>query len=449
MTDSFRTYDGMGQSASDYARFLQENPRYAEMLAAQDLDSQLAALGASGYATDPNYARSVGSIARSINIPNAGGQPAARMPGNDQVAQASTGTRTDAGPSSQQIMSVISSPDYAFMSSQQRSALEILLRQALTREQQANDPMRALELERAQLELEQMRNPQPDMTDDMREYEYAVSQGFQGSFQDFMVQMRQAGATQNNVSVSTGAGEQDRYIYGSDAGLPSGWRLDRQTGQASRTPGGPADVEANQAEEDRERSLESQVTNETTRRDVVLDTVGAIREAISDQGVIPDVGVFGSKTTAFNQQAADVAGMLDTLKGMVVFDRLEKLKQASATGASGLGQVTEHEIALLGAQLGALENNLSTPLILNTLDTVESVFGNLSPAAKAYLMGEGADEMPANGFEAPQGQGAGAATSAISSANSIQDLQNMDRSSMTDAQLKAWIDRWDELEARQ
>lgn len=81
--DSFRQYGDIGQSADDYAAFLQQNPRYKEMLSAQGLDAQVDALGRSGYATDPNYAQSVGSIARSI-----GGQ-------DTRTAQAG-GTQTDA-----------------------------------------------------------------------------------------------------------------------------------------------------------------------------------------------------------------------------------------------------------------------------------------------------------------------------------------------------------------
>ncbi|SDX74180.1 glycoside hydrolase family 73 protein [Roseicitreum antarcticum] len=69
ISDSFRQYDDPGQSADDYAHFLQSNPRYRNMLAAGDLDGQLAALGRSGYATDPNYSASVGRIARGITVP--------------------------------------------------------------------------------------------------------------------------------------------------------------------------------------------------------------------------------------------------------------------------------------------------------------------------------------------------------------------------------------------
>lgn len=69
INDSFRGYGDMGESADGYAEFLATNPRYRRMLSAGDLDGQLSALGQSGYATDPNYASSVGSIARSISLP--------------------------------------------------------------------------------------------------------------------------------------------------------------------------------------------------------------------------------------------------------------------------------------------------------------------------------------------------------------------------------------------
>ena len=75
--DSFRQYGDMGESADGYAEFLKTNPRYRAMLSARDLDGQLDALGRSGYATDPNYARSVGSIARGITVPSAQPAPAA------------------------------------------------------------------------------------------------------------------------------------------------------------------------------------------------------------------------------------------------------------------------------------------------------------------------------------------------------------------------------------
>jgi len=69
INDSFRGYRGMGDSVDGYGNFLFSNPRYGNMLKAGNLDGQLTELGKSGYATDPNYAASVGSIARGIQLP--------------------------------------------------------------------------------------------------------------------------------------------------------------------------------------------------------------------------------------------------------------------------------------------------------------------------------------------------------------------------------------------
>lgn len=75
--DSFRGYASPEDSVKGYADFLLKNPRYKPMMAAQGLDAQLEALQASGYATDPNYSRSVGAIAKALNLPDASQKPLA------------------------------------------------------------------------------------------------------------------------------------------------------------------------------------------------------------------------------------------------------------------------------------------------------------------------------------------------------------------------------------
>jgi hypothetical protein len=68
--DSFRAYQNPADSVRGYGDFILQNPRYEGLRNAQGLDAQLEALQASGYATDPNYSRSVGAIARGIQLPN-------------------------------------------------------------------------------------------------------------------------------------------------------------------------------------------------------------------------------------------------------------------------------------------------------------------------------------------------------------------------------------------
>lgn len=94
INDSFRQYGGIGDSVQGYADFMLENPRYRPMREAEGLDAQLAALGASGYATDPNYASSVGSIARSIaldGLPGTGPASPVRQAANQIPTQARPG----------------------------------------------------------------------------------------------------------------------------------------------------------------------------------------------------------------------------------------------------------------------------------------------------------------------------------------------------------------------
>ena len=66
--DSFRRYDNYDESIADYGSFLQQNKRYKPMLQASTLQEQVEALGNSGYATDPEYADKVMSIAKSKRL---------------------------------------------------------------------------------------------------------------------------------------------------------------------------------------------------------------------------------------------------------------------------------------------------------------------------------------------------------------------------------------------
>lgn len=143
VNDSFRGYSDMGDSAMGYAQFLMENPRYKAMLAAGDLDGQLAALGESGYATDPNYASSVGSIARGISL---GGPVAA-------PAGASTATNS-AMPSidPQALAAALANP---WLSPEERSVLTTIYDQQV----QAGDPLRQIEVAKGMAELDKMNAP--------------------------------------------------------------------------------------------------------------------------------------------------------------------------------------------------------------------------------------------------------------------------------------------------
>ncbi|HER34226.1 MAG: flagellar assembly peptidoglycan hydrolase FlgJ [Halothiobacillaceae bacterium] len=63
---AFRQYDSMAASFNDFARFLQENPRYGKALEVRDDPEQFVReLQQAGYATDPKYADKLISIMNS------------------------------------------------------------------------------------------------------------------------------------------------------------------------------------------------------------------------------------------------------------------------------------------------------------------------------------------------------------------------------------------------
>jgi len=85
INDNFRAYGGMGESADGYANFLETNPRYRPMLSASGIDAQIEELGKSGYATDPQYANKIRSIAKSIDPSGISDAPAPQQSGGQQV----------------------------------------------------------------------------------------------------------------------------------------------------------------------------------------------------------------------------------------------------------------------------------------------------------------------------------------------------------------------------
>jgi hypothetical protein len=60
--DAFRGYASAQDSSADYANFLRGNPRYSGVLGSQSLPDAIAAMGASGYATDPDYTNKLANI---------------------------------------------------------------------------------------------------------------------------------------------------------------------------------------------------------------------------------------------------------------------------------------------------------------------------------------------------------------------------------------------------
>lgn len=68
ITDAFRVYDSPEDSMADYIKFLKSNPRYtnAGVFTAKTYADQATALKKAGYATDPNYAKTVTALGDQV-----------------------------------------------------------------------------------------------------------------------------------------------------------------------------------------------------------------------------------------------------------------------------------------------------------------------------------------------------------------------------------------------
>jgi peptidoglycan hydrolase FlgJ len=77
---NFRKYDSFSQSFDDYVNFLQQSPRYQKALdAADNANEYVEQLQASGYATDPNYAKKIMRIFNDQSFNQVANQATAQL----------------------------------------------------------------------------------------------------------------------------------------------------------------------------------------------------------------------------------------------------------------------------------------------------------------------------------------------------------------------------------
>jgi hypothetical protein len=214
----------------------------------------------------------------------------------------------------------------------------------------------------------------PKPTDDMREYDLAKAQGYQGTFTDYQLDMKRAGAT--NVSVGpTGtdygqppadmawARNADNTVKLDERGVPIALPITGRPSDIQRVQDigkmageaiGAAEVEANQE------------SGAATGADVILTAARRAREAVSQQNLGPTgTSVVGALPWT---DSAEVLRQVATLKSNGTFAGLVALRAASPTGA-GVGAASDRDLQLLADKAGALDPN--SPTILRDLDDYE------------------------------------------------------------------------------
>jgi hypothetical protein len=278
-----------------------------------------------------------------------GGQP------SGQPAQPNAGTRTFNPEIINQLAALSSNP---YASEGQRQIAALLMQQQI-QQMMPQDPMKALELERAQLENERLRNPQPDLTTAQREYAAAQAQGFQGTFLEYQTALAEARRSNTNVNVSTAAGVQPLGTKGDiliqDPDAPNGVRV-------IQAEGSPAAREAAAAAATADR----RGGNRETESSIITTAAQRARQAANSRAL----GGIGGRVAAINPGStnAELYRQVDVLRSQAQLGNLQAMREASPTGGA-LGSVTEKELQILADKSGALDP--ASPNFLRDLDDYE------------------------------------------------------------------------------
>lgn len=323
------------------------------------------------------------------------GRPAqAQQPQPVQVAQANPDLLNKA-------FSVLSNP---WSQPGERAVANALVQ----REMQAADPVRQIELQKAQIQLQNLQNP---MTDDIREYEYARSQGYDGSFSDFVKQMKKAGSSSTNVTI----GEGDKFYENLDKKNAETFAMLSEGGVTARGK-----------------------LNQIDRLESLLSAAPSGMEA----GVKQMLGDFGINTEGLD----NIQSTRALLEAMVPQQR-----------PVGSGPMSDADVKMFRNSLPRLINQPGgNGLILQTMRGIaqyEMQMGEIADqvADRAITPAEGRKrirelENPISAFrEVVSGSGETQDTMTRIQSMSREDLQAMDRSKMSVEELKAAAQRYREL----
>lgn len=305
--------------------------------------------------------------------------------------------------------------------------INALMGSELTNRQQAQDPLRQLQIQQAQLELQKAQRPaMPDpftLGEGQVRYDGAGNIIATGTVKPGYVQLTpdevaaaglKPGAYQRGpddkiyeiggggVNVTVGGGPDlgklstdYGYIMDPATGLPV---IDPQTGlpKAAPVPGSPAALEI----EAQKKKADMGQDQKAASGDLVTQDIDRAIALIDKPGLLPTTG-FGAEWASKigGTQSNDLRNLLDTVKANAAFDTLSQMRAASPTGGA-LGAVSDRELTLLSAAKGALDQSQSPKQLKDnlirlqnlTLDIVHGP-GN-GPARKKMSGDDGASPAP-------------------------------------------------------
>jgi len=192
--------------------------------------------------------------------------------------------------------------------------------------------------------------------------------------------------------------------------IPQGFQLEEVDGsyRLSPIPGGPADLEAQQAEEQAEGREELQ----QRAGQVVFEDIERLENLVSNDSILdPVLGVKGVVASQIpGTKRVDAESLAQTVRANIGFDRLQQMREASPTGGA-LGQVSNQELDTLQSVLGSLSFSQSQDQLLQNLDRLKQIYSVILTKAQAYPnandFGFGESSAPAGAAAEGLGNGEG------------------------------------------
>lgn len=123
--------------------------------------------------------------------------------------------------------------------------------------------------------------------------------------------------------------------------------------------------EADKKEADAKASADNSRMTAITAIDKTLQSM--------DDAILPTAGFGGQMLSNFGGTGAFATAVnLDTLKSFISLDKLTQMRTNSATGASGLGQVTNYEQKMLATAEGSINQGLDEDTLKNNLKEIRA-----------------------------------------------------------------------------
>lgn len=209
----------------------------------------------------------------------------------------------------------------------------------------------------------------PEPTDDMREYQFAVSQGFTGTFPEW--QMMRPPSTVVDIN------QPGTPMIGT---IPPAWQateLEAGGYTMAPIPGGPAEIELAQ----QRQAAEINANFAQRQTDTLMTTLGNAEEIIQrNPGGTTGWGAYLAALPA--SEARTLQSLIETAQAIIGFDTLQSMREASPTGGA-LGAITERELAFLQSVQGSLDQGLSADVLLRNIQAIAASVQRWNQAMQA------------------------------------------------------------------